>query len=99
LWSKIRNRSAEKGGRGDPQRLFTAFHLSLFSALDTQNNKTMKKLITIILLALHLNAFSQGDPSDGDGTVPVDGGISLLLAAGAVYGARRLKRVVGKEEK
>ena len=58
----------------------------------------MKKLITIILLALHLNAFSQDEPGDGD-AVPIDGGISLLLAAGAVYGARRLKRVGGKEEK
>ena len=52
----------------------------------------MKKLITIILLALHLNAFSQDAPSDGDGTVPVDGGISLLLAAGAAYAGRRLYR-------
>ena len=59
----------------------------------------MQKLITIILLALHLNAFSQADMDDGDGLVPIDGGISLLLAAGAVYGARRLKRVGGKEEK
>jgi hypothetical protein len=50
----------------------------------------MKKLITIILLALHLNAFSQDAPSDGDGTVPIDGGISLLLAAGAAYGGRKL---------
>jgi hypothetical protein len=31
-----------------------------------------------------------GDPGDGDGSVPVDGGLSLLLAAGAAYGAYRL---------
>lgn len=33
-----------------------------------------------------------GDTDDGDGTVPVDGGLTLLLAAGAAYGARRLRR-------
>ena len=52
----------------------------------------MKKLITILLLTFSLNAFSQDDPADGDGTVPVDGGLSLLLAAGAAYAGRRLHR-------
>ena len=52
----------------------------------------MKKLITLLLLILNLNAFSQDDPADGDGTVPVDGGLSLLLAAGAAYAGRRLHR-------
>ena len=51
----------------------------------------MKKLITIILLVIHFNAFSQDEPGDGD-AVPVDGGISLLLAAGAAYAGRRLCR-------
>jgi len=36
-----------------------------------------------------------GDTDDGDGTVPVDGGLTLLLAAGAAYGARRLRRRQG----
>ncbi len=52
----------------------------------------MKKLITIIMLTLSLNAFSQDDPADGDGTVPVDGGLSLLLAAGAAYAGQRIYR-------
>ncbi|MFY7793254.1 MAG: PID-CTERM protein-sorting domain-containing protein [Chitinophagaceae bacterium] len=52
----------------------------------------MKKLITILLLTFSLNAFSQDDPADGDGTVPVDGGLSLLLAAGAAYGANHVRR-------
>jgi len=52
----------------------------------------MKKLITILLLTLSLNAFSQDDPADGDATVPVDGGLSLLLASGAAYAGRRLHR-------
>jgi hypothetical protein len=33
-----------------------------------------------------------GDPSANDPAVPIDGGITLLLAAGAAYGVRRLKR-------
>ena len=52
----------------------------------------MKMFITILLLTFSLNAFSQDDPADGDGTVPVDGGLSLLLAAGAAYAGRRLYR-------
>jgi hypothetical protein len=52
----------------------------------------MKKFITILLLTLSLNAFSQDDPADGDGTVPVDGGLSLLMAAGAAYAGRRICR-------
>ncbi len=52
----------------------------------------MKKILIAIMLICNINAFSQADdPADGDGTVPVDGGITLLLAAGAAYGARRLK--------
>jgi hypothetical protein len=52
----------------------------------------MKKILIVIMLISGINAFAQiDDPADGDGTVPVDGGITLLLAAGAAYGARRLK--------
>jgi hypothetical protein len=44
-----------------------------------------------------LNGLSQTDPGDGEGTaVPVDGGLSLLLAAGAAYAGRRLCRQDGK---
>jgi hypothetical protein len=52
----------------------------------------MKKIFIAFMLICSINAFSQADdPADGDGTVPVDGGITLLLVAGAAYGARRLK--------
>jgi hypothetical protein len=52
----------------------------------------MKKILLAFMLISSINAFSQADdPADGDGTVPVDGGITLLLAAGAAYGARRMK--------
>ena len=36
---------------------------------------------------------TENEMDDGDGQfIPVDGGLSLLLAAGAAYGARRLRR-------
>jgi hypothetical protein len=57
----------------------------------------MKKILLALMLICSLNAFSQADdPADGDGTVPVDGGLSLLLAAGAAYAGRRLYRQGGK---
>jgi hypothetical protein len=60
----------------------------------------MKNILTrtlttlIMLLALTCSLQAQGDTGDGDGQtadVPVDGGISLLLAAGAGWGISRLK--------
>jgi hypothetical protein len=52
----------------------------------------MKKILIAIMLICNINAFSQADdPADGDGTVPVDGGVSLLLAAGAAYGIKRMR--------
>ena len=35
---------------------------------------------------------TENDPNDGDSQVPVDGGLSLLLAAGAAYAGRRIYR-------
>jgi hypothetical protein len=46
---------------------------------------------------------SDPPPAPGGGTggsdpgVPVDGGLSLLLAAGAAYGARKLRRTAPKQ--
>ena len=59
----------------------------------------MKKILLAFMLICSVNAYTQtiDDPADGDGTVPVDGGISLLLAAGAAYGSRRF--VVKKPRK
>jgi hypothetical protein len=59
----------------------------------------MKKILLAFMLICSVNAYTQtiDDPADGDGTVPVDGGITLLLAAGAAYGARRF--VVKKPRK
>jgi hypothetical protein len=53
----------------------------------------MKKILIALMLICSVNAFSQADdPADGDGTVPVDGGLSLLLAAGAGIAVIRLRR-------
>ncbi len=58
----------------------------------------MKKILLAFMLISSINAFSQADdPADGDGTVPVDGGITLLLAAGAAYGSHQF--VVKKPKK
>jgi hypothetical protein len=51
--------------------------------------------LTILLMVVTINlcqAQDPGDPSADDPAAPVDGGISLLLAAGAAYGGRRLYR-------
>jgi len=53
--------------------------------------RTLSTMIMLLVLTCSLQA--QGDTGDGDGqTIPVDGGITLLLAAGAAYGVRRLNR-------
>lgn len=53
----------------------------------------MKHILTVFLLIFSMNAFSQADdPADGDGTVPIDGGISLLIAAGTAYGTAIVRR-------
>jgi hypothetical protein len=57
----------------------------------------MKKLLVMLLLTCSLSFVlkAQPLPEDGDGqsgSVPIDGGLSLLLAAGAAYGVHRLGR-------
>lgn len=56
----------------------------------------MKKFITVLLLTLSLNAISQDEPADGDAQVPIDGGLSLLLASGAAYGVGRVRHRMRK---
>jgi hypothetical protein len=60
--------------------------------------KKFKHIILAGLLLLSMNGYSQADdPADGDATVPVDGGISLLLAAGVAYGASRWRKAKENE--
>ena len=49
----------------------------------------MKSLFTILgVLTLVVTAFAQ--PGNPGNPVPLDGGISLLIAAGAAYGAKKI---------
>jgi hypothetical protein len=49
----------------------------------------MKKIVsTLILTMLVLVVFAQ--PGNPNNPVPIDGGISLLIAAGAAFGAKKI---------
>jgi hypothetical protein len=65
-------------------------------------NTSLRKVYLLIMMILSLHtamAQDPGDPSADDPAAPVDGGITLLLAAGAAYGARRLNRNKEEEKK
>jgi hypothetical protein len=54
------------------------------------NAKTL--LIIIVLLLPTMQVFAEGiGDIDTDPDVPIDGGLSLLVAAGVGYGAKKLK--------
>lgn len=46
-------------------------------------------IFTVLLVSLSITVYAQADMDDGDGTVPLDGGVSLLLAAGTCLGVLR----------
>ena len=49
---------------------------------------------TIFLLAISATTYAQGPGFDDDvmdDAVPIDGGVSALVIAGAAYGAKKLK--------
>jgi hypothetical protein len=48
----------------------------------------LKYLIMFVVLTMPVLAFAQADPG-GDPDVPIDGGLSLLLAAGVGYVAKK----------
>jgi hypothetical protein len=61
----------------------------------------MKRLhILFILIALSLPAFAQTNPpdgGDGDGSVndvPLDGGLTILVAGAIAYGVKKRKHLV-----
>jgi hypothetical protein len=65
-------------------------------------NTSLRKVYLLIMMILSLHtamAQDPGDPSTDDPAAPVDGGITLLLAAGAAYGARRLNMNKEDEKK
>lgn len=48
--------------------------------------KEFKFLLTLMLLLVTAGVFAQGAPP----ATPIDGGLSLLLAAGGAYGVKKL---------
>jgi hypothetical protein len=54
------------------------------------NIKTL--LLIAILLSPSMYAFAGIDDIGGDVDVPIDGGLSLLVAAGVGYGAKKLRK-------
>jgi len=61
------------------------------------HRSTLLALLFMMLSVPMLQAQNPGAPDDGDGTnepaIPIDGGISLLLAAGAIYGGKKLHQL------
>ena len=63
------------------------------------NSSVMKRLLTIILFTASLLiapevtnvAYSQPPPPTVDPEVPIDGGLTALVVAGLLYGARKLR--------
>jgi len=59
-------------------------------------------LIISLFFSLTTPLFAQqpGDPGeDPDNPIPIDGGLSLLLAAGAAYGAKKVYNFRKEEKK
>jgi len=60
-----------------------------------------RKFLLCSLLLLSIQICQALDPPDEPGTVdpaaPIDGGLSLLLAAGVAYGASRCRKPKGHE--
>ena len=48
-------------------------------------------LITVFIMMRTIGAYAQTDPGT-DPDVPIDGGISVLLAAGVGYGIKELRK-------
>lgn len=46
--------------------------------------------LLLVAIAVPLIGLAQGDPG-GDPDAPIDGGLSLLLAAGAAYGVKKYR--------
>lgn len=49
-------------------------------------------ILIILMLLFPLIGFSQGNGGGGDPDVPIDGGLSVLLAGGIAYGMKQVAR-------
>ena len=56
-------------------------------------------IVVILFCCLPSLVFAQGDPGlDPDATVPVDGGLSILAAAGVAYSVKKIKEFRKKNQ-
>ncbi len=60
-----------------------------------RTNTLYRLLMILFCIALPMAGFAQPDPPDD---IPVDGGLSLLLAAGAAYGVKKYRDGKKKRE-
>lgn len=58
--------------------------------------KTVELIVLICMMALPLTTLAQGPPDPED--TPIDGGLSLLIAAGAAYGLKKYRDGYRKNE-
>jgi hypothetical protein len=62
----------------------------------------MKKYLLLLLLQCMFTAAiaDDGDPGlpGGDPDVPLDGGVSLLVLAGAIYGVKRIREMNNRSQ-
>ncbi len=56
-------------------------------------------LIVIIMLPMLVLAYPTSNPGYTDPDAPIDGGLSLLIVAGAGYGAKKLNERRANKEK
>lgn len=55
-------------------------------------------IITAIVLMMSFTAMAQApDPLDDDPGAPIDGGVSILIAAGVGYGAKKVQQMRKKK--
>lgn len=60
----------------------------------TQNNKRVLQIVVVMFIVLMMPMLAMADnidPVPGEPDAPIDGGLSLLIAAGVGYGAKKMK--------
>lgn len=63
-----------------------------------QSSQMQKTVLCIVLLLLPaLCLWAQSDPGADPDSAPIDGGLSILVAAGVGYGARKVKEKRNKK--
>ncbi len=60
---------------------------------------TVAAVFTLIMTVVSTDTFANDDFGDNVQDTPIDGGVSLLLAAGAAYGAKKLHESRSKKNK